>query len=514
MTVATLASTATGGASASKSFRFDGEKLASTHRHTVTLATEAVTPYVPGPGSWRIGGVFPRSVHAWDLPGTGDEQLICAGSGNSVIWSDAKKYVCYRYDRESRALTTISTPNDWFCNGAIHMHDGKILVASGTAAYPLRNGGKWAGTSTSYTYDPESGAIDRLGDVIPAWYPGLLEDQVGNIYKHGGIHNGTLVDAWEYLPVGSRNWQRLPWIWKTRNYSDIRLVGNSLGAYTGASSWPSVGAKASLLNLTTGKRTLTPGLRQPLLRKAAASVMLYPAQDKRLLVIGGGDSKTTTIRDVDMIDYSVWPQQVPSFVPKAPLPTGMQLLLAITLPNGQLFVTGGNTAWRTGSVIWAAIYDPFTDAWVNVAPPTIPRNYHSTIMAGLDGEVSTFGGNPANNKYEDREEIYSPWYMTRQRPSITTTALPDMTYGGSYPVDVQLPPDSTLGYFTLDRARADTHTTVPNQLMANVPFTRDAAGSVTLHVPNDPALLPPGDYKLAAVTSDRVPSIQVWVHIS
>ena len=49
--------------------------------------------------------------------------------------------------------------------------------------------------------------------------------------------------------------------------------------------------------------------------------------------------------------------------------------------------------------------------------------------------------------------------------------------------------------------------------MAGLPFTVDSTGNVTVQVPSDRALLPPGYYKLAANTSDYVPSRQVWVRI-
>ena len=480
-----------------------------------SMAGSAPAPaaYVPSPGKWSAGVKIQRVVHAFDLPGTNNELLLCAGSGNSQSWAVARKFVCYRYNRNTGQYSTFQTPTDWFCNAAVHLHNGNLLVASGTAidGYPKLNGGKWGGAAESYTYAPATGQVTRIGNVIPAWYPGLLEDHTGGVYKHGGSHNGTMVDAWEYLPKGATTWTRMPWQWRTRYYSDIRLISPGLAAYTGASSWPTLNRPPSLLNLSTGARTTTPGLRQLMRRKAAASVLLYPAQDKKVLIIGGGSTGEPAIRDVDLIDYSVWPQQVPRFVPRAALPQGTMLALAALLPNGQLFVTGGTTAWRTGSVLWAAIYNPANDTWTPVAKPTVGRNYHSTIMTGLDGRVSTFGGNPVNG-FEDDEEIYSPWYMTQPRPVIES--VPEhMTYGASYPVDVTLPAGSTLGYFTLERARADTHLYVPNQSMARLPFTTNGAGDVTVTVPTDRALLPPGYYKMAANTPDYIPSRQVWVHI-
>jgi hypothetical protein len=86
-------------------------------------------------------------------------------------------------------------------------------------------------------------------------------------------------------------------------------------------------------------------------------------------------------------------------------------------------VTGGTTEWRGTSVRWAAIYDQENDAWTPVATPTVPRNYHSTIITGLDGRVSTFGGNPRDNSFEDREEVYSPWYVGLPRRSSRPTRV-------------------------------------------------------------------------------------------
>ena len=42
-----------------------------------------------------------------------------------------------------------------------------------------------------------------------------------------------------------------------------------------------------------------------------------------------------------------------------------------------------------------------------MATPRVGSNYHSAIMNGLDGRVSTFGGNPSAKLFEDDEEIYS-----------------------------------------------------------------------------------------------------------
>jgi hypothetical protein len=88
-----------------------------------------------------------------------------------------------------------------------------------------------------------------------------------------------------------------------------------------------------------------------------------------------------------------------------------------------------------------------------------------------------------------------------------------MTYGTRNRVQVDLPAGTAVGYITLERARADTHLYVPNQSMARLPFRVSGSGRLSVRVPSDRALLPPGYYKMAVNTTDRVPSGQVWVHI-
>jgi hypothetical protein len=133
-------------------------------------------------------------------------------------------------------------------------------------------------------------------------------------------------------------------------------------------------------------------------------------------------------------------------------------------------------------------------------------------MTSLDLRVSTFGGNSGDGTFEDREEISSPWYVEIPRPVIE--AFPSrMSYGAQYAVDVALPEGTKAVYITLERAGAETHLYVPNQTVADLPFTISDSGQLAVQVPSDPALLPPGYYKMAVNTKDRVPSRQVWVRI-
>ncbi len=160
--------------------------------------------YVPNPGSWVRGVKIERVAHAFDLPGSDNQLLLCAGSGNDLERARKRTFTCYRYDRNAGTFTVMHTPTDWFCNAAVHMHNGRILIAGGTGidGYPAVNGGHWEGARETYTYAPTTGQVRRIGNAAASSYPGLLEDQEGGVYKYGGSHNGVSLRTWEYLPRG------------------------------------------------------------------------------------------------------------------------------------------------------------------------------------------------------------------------------------------------------------------------------------------------------------------------
>lgn len=478
------------------------------------------------PGSWRVEDQLDRIVHIMELPtfqaGT-DPMLACRGSGNlpaSGPGGVAPRFVCFRYDRLTHSKVEIPLPDDWFCMDAIPDADGNMRTTGGTGAYPAQNtqvANTWAGTKSSYIYHHADGHIERLGDMNAArWYPTMFANQDDDMYVMGGIHNGGAPKTWEVMRHGTKTWQVLPGIAQAMwSYSDLQLIGADTFAYNGAAGSANK-ISPYIIDMRTMRRTVTPGLRDVGVRRAASALLTYPGQNERVMVFGGVNGAGTTATDhVDMIDYSTWPTRVPSFVPRASLPLPMTFVNVVNLPNGQIFATGGSKVWRSGDVLWAGFYDQDADRWTMVTPPTIGRDYHTTVKVNLDGTVSVLGGNPTGKVFHSEIETYSPWYTEHPRPELDTTTLSrEMTIGGTYPLGVKLPEGATLGDITLDHQRALTHgASDPVQGMFQVPFTVAADGSVSLTVPSSDALTA-GMYKLTAVTADGVPSVSVWVHLN
>lgn len=490
---------------------------------------------VPSAGTWVNGPRIERVVHVFDLPRTmtSDTYMASAGSGNYPAYGTGgaqQRYFGSIYDRTTKTLTPFNLSFDMFCATAVHDENGDIILAGGTGAYPANNkevSGTWGGLDDSYRYDVSSNQFIRLGNMnYKRWYPEFFKDQASNIHVHGGQHNGVQIAPWEKLARGATTWQVISGLSLAMNsYAAMELIAPNVFAYTGVKSSPtSLSKPPFIIDMGTKRRTTTPGLRDANVRRSAAALPLFPAQDEKVLVVGGGAaSGTTGTTLVDLIDYSVWPASVPRFVPRASLQLPTVFPNMVNLPNGQPFLAGGSRAWRTGDILQAAIYDPESDNWTWVAPHRYGRDYHSAMHVNLNGSVSLFGGNPGLNNFQSQVEEYRPWYMDgRPRPALGLASLrafipagdtlPALSKGGSVTIDVTVPSGSSIGRFTLDGARASTHVSSDaGQMMFDLPFTQ-AGGRYTVTIPNHYKLTL-GAYKLTAVTADDVPSVSVWAKV-
>jgi hypothetical protein len=71
-----------------------------------------------------------------------------------------------------------------------------------------------------------------------------------------------------------------------------------------------------------------------------------------------------------------------------------------------------------------------------------------------------------------------------------------------------------LAEVSLIRSGATTHSADNEQRLVDVPFTVTGVETLDLHIPANHNLLPPGWYLLFAVGTGRLPSDEVWLHIS
>jgi hypothetical protein len=184
------------------------------------------------------------------------------------------------------------------------------------------------------------------------------------------------------------------------------------------------------------------------------------------------------------------------------------------------------------------MYDPLAPSgsrWSNQGLPTstVNRMYHSGATLLPDGSVFVAGSNPnpdytvgptVTYPWEDRTEIFFPWYYDQHRPE--PQGLPaNLTYGGSYfNVSLTLNDlDNTASNINntnaiVIRTGYSTHAFNMGQrvLKLRTSYTVANDGSAaTLHVsqmPNNPNIFAPGP-ALLFITVNGVPSIGQWVTV-
>ncbi|WP_235490248.1 galactose oxidase early set domain-containing protein [Frankia sp. AvcI1] len=99
--------------------------------------------------------------------------------------------------------------------------------------------------------------------------------------------------------------------------------------------------------------------------------------------------------------------------------------------------------------------------------------------------------------------------MSRQRPAITQAA-DTFGYGSRQALTV----DGDIGRVTLLRPASVTHQADPNQRSVDLPVTAGSqGGQISVDVPDNPNLLPPGYYMMFAQNTAGVPSVARWVRV-
>ncbi len=288
--------------------------------------------------------------------------------------------------------------------------------------------------------------------------------------------------------------------------------------------------------------TDTPGLRFPDQRDQSASLLLPPAQEQKVMIMGGGETYSPAQYATNTTDEIKLDEPSPHWVAGPDLPAGTMeeggamepmgagkmYVSAVALPNGMVLETGGSLIPRRENVLEASIFNPKTNSFTPVAHDPVGRDYHSEALLLPDGRVMTLGSNPANSNgeesFETRISIYTPSYLAQgARPvlnfvdgqanqlegSVNHTTQWD--YGTEHVLSYAS--TSKIASAVLVRPAAVTHSSDPNQREVNLPIANDQNGQLNVGLPSNPNLTPPGYYMVFLVDSNGVPTVAKWVHV-
>ncbi len=427
---------------------------------------------------------------------------------------------------------TLRTPDgkvfDFFCGGDAFLPDGRMLSAGGTLGY-----NPFKGRAEVAVFDP---FIESWGFVKKMqhgrWYPTLITMGDGRVLATTGLNeagNGYN-QAVELYSAATNTWQGLdlpagfPGL---PLYAHLFLMQDGRIFFSGGRMDDPLQVQPCVLNLSQNPIGLTfvPDLLAPILRNQSASVLLPPAQDQKVLIMGGGPvgkaDKTDATGLVSIVDLK---RPQPNYVVAEPMLLPRLHLNAVLLPDRTVFVTGGSLKQEEEPLarLQSESYDPATGQWQLMAAAAIPRLYHSTALLLPDGRVVAAAGNPEGGhsvvweppdpEEEMRLEVFSPPYLFKgSRPTIGTVA-PEWNYGQQ--ILVPTPQPAQIRWAHLMKGGVTTHSFDCEQRLVDLPIVAREAASLKLAVPNNRHLAPPGWYMLFIVDTNGVPSVATWVHLT
>ena len=267
--------------------------------------------------------------------------------------------------------------------------------------------------------------------------------------------------------------------------------------------------QAQTLNLTTQTWTVV----DPTMLDGGSSVMYRP---NMILKSGTGSAppprapilpSAVTAYVLDMN------QPTPTWLAVAPMAFPRTYHTLTMLPDGNVLATGGSQTTDPGSApIYAAeIWNPQTGTWSLMSSMQMARTYHETALLLPDGRVLVGGGGGCCNAPDQTNaEIFSPPYLFNGTRPLISSAPSTIGYGTQFTV---VTPDATsIASVALIRLGAVTHQMDRSQNYVPLAFT-STSGVLTVQLPANKNLAPPGDYMLFIVNTVGVPSVASIVTI-
>ncbi|WP_431782350.1 galactose oxidase-like domain-containing protein [Streptomyces chumphonensis] len=384
------------------------------------------------------------------------------------------------------------------------------------------------GIRDSYEFDPiaeEYVKVDPMEDA--RWYPTLTTLEDGRVISVSGLDDiGEVSKKVEVYDPETKEWETLPYERYFPTYPGLFLAQGGELFYTGTSSGygpADEGRTPGLWDWRTDEFEPVPGLSDPDALETAMGVLLPPAQDQRYMVLGGGgigesDTVTDKTRIVDL------KEDLPRFEDGPDLYEPVRYPSSVILPDDTVLTTNGSGGYRglsDSNVLKAELYDVETNSSRPVADPLVGRNYHSGALLLPDGRVMTFGSDSlfadeANTKpgeFEQQIDVYEPPYLFQgDRPELVDDAEETQVVelGGS--AEFRSKDAGAVAAARLIRPSSFTHVTNVEQRSVELEFTTTADG-VSVTLPEDPTLVPPGYYMVNVIDAEGVPSESVWVHV-
>jgi hypothetical protein len=447
----------------------------------------------------------PSAVGQWSADMTWPIVAVHAAmlyTGQILIWDAWETPAIPRvWDPSTNTFVIASTGSNIFCAGQVQLADGRVLVIGG------HNGGEY-GIKDTVMFDPATKTFSQKANMAYArWYPAGTTLSDGRVLAFSGMISPT---SWANTPEvydpKNNTWTKIGVSTsdiKEEEYPTTYLLPNGKVFAIGPES--NAMRLLDMANATYGK------VGAGTLPTRYGSVAMYrPGQ---VLYTGGGanygDNSVTMASTIDLNQPS------PAWQPAAPMAYGRYMHTLVMLPDGTVMAVGGASTvsqeTATPGPLHPEIWNPDTNTWTTMAAEHDPRMYHSTALLMPDGRVLAAGGGRWSTSIDYfTAEIFSPPYLFKgARPTIAG-APSSATYGDA--ITVQSPDAASIAKVSLVNLGADTHTSDMSQRFVPLSFTASGT-SLTVQMPANGNIAPPGYYMLFLVNGNGVPSVAQIIQV-
>ena len=283
-------------------------------------------------------------------------------------------------------------------HGSSALNNGKIIITGGSDGVGyLKSSEIYNPLTKEWIIGPNSNE--------PRYNPSgakIIEFSDNNIFVAGGEKEGiTPVKTSEIYNPSTNNWELKAELNTARFYSILApLSGDRALIATGGSGYGQKTNTAEIYDYATDNWRYTGNLN--IARQINTGYALL--DDGRILVAGGNSDAKFAENTAEVFDpiTETWTMT-------GNIPFDFDHGSITKLNNGKILIVGSlaGTYPNITSLPNAAVFDPNTNNWTEVAPMPTPRSEHDAILLE-DGNVLVFGGVDDNNAYYLETLIYSP----------------------------------------------------------------------------------------------------------